>query len=216
MWRLVPTRHCEAGHERSEEACYGVRQIGKRVLRQDATTRSRLSRYWSRPRTILRPKKKASSNVGPARSLDRTQEDVTLTELTENHWEDRAKEIGQKPQVPVLSPEEKQATVAAYRALPQDRKDLFKRLIQHPCAYCEKEFNVPNVGLSHGICERHKKEQYAQMGMMDKYKPNPNNQTVDLKELSPEELKLAVNLFAIVRAKEKDKLAKRTDLAKAA
>lgn len=161
-------------------------------------------------------KKKASSNVGPARSLDRTQEDVTLTELTENHWEDRAKEIGQKPQVPVLSPEEKQATVAAYRALPQDRKDLFKRLIQHPCAYCEKEFNVPNVGLSHGICERHKKEQYAQMGMMDKYKPNPNNQTVDLKELSPEELKLAVNLFAIVRAKEKDKLAKRTDLAKAA
>lgn len=54
------------------------------------------------------------------------------------------------------------------------------------------------------------------MGMMDKYKPNPNNQTVDLKELSPEELKLAVNLFAIVRAKEKDKLAKRTDLAKAA
>jgi len=111
--------------------------------------------------------------------------------------EDRLKS---KPQSPNLSPDEKKATIAAYRQVSQDRKDLLKRLLQHPCSYCEGEFKVPNVGLSHGICPRHKDQVYREMGM----EPKPSqyaNKTVDLKELSPEEIKLAVNLFSILRAK---------------
>jgi hypothetical protein len=72
--------------------------------------------------------------------------------------------------------------------------------MKSPCAYCEKEFKVPNVGWSHGICKRHRDEQYA---MMKKTPPAYTGKTVDLKELSPEEIKLAVNLFQIVRSKRK-------------
>jgi len=45
---------------------------------------------------------------------------------------------------------------------------------------------------------------------------NPENPTVDLKELSPEELKLAVNLFSIIWEKERARRLPKKYLAKAA
>ena len=74
------------------------------------------------------------------------------------------------------------------------------QLMKHPCAYCEKEFKTSNVGWSHGICKRHMADQYAQMG-----KPAPiyKGKTVDLKDLTPEEIKLAQALFVIVSKKRK-------------
>lgn len=93
------------------------------------------------------------------------------------------------------SPEEKQEAIQQFQALPRDRKKLLARLLKHPCSYCEKEYKVPNVGRSHGICRRHKEEMYKQLGKtMPPYKGN----TVDLAELFPEELQLAVRLYAAV------------------
>lgn len=126
--------------------------------------------------------------------------------MTPEEWAAKEDELKKLPQVPILSPEQKVETVHQYKSLPKDRQVLLKRLLQNPCSYCEKEFNVPNVGKSHGVCERHKEEMYKAMGMVAP--KNPKNKAVDLKELSPEELKLAVNLFGIVRAKEKSNLTK--------
>lgn len=70
--------------------------------------------------------------------------------------------------------------------------------MKHPCAYCEKEFKTSNVGWSHGICQRHRDEQYA---MMKKTPPPYKGNTVDLKTLTPDEIKLAQALFAIVKSK---------------
>ena len=101
----------------------------------------------------------------------------------------------------MLSPEEQKQVILQFKELPYQRKKVIQQLIQHPCSYCEKEFNIPNVGWSHGICNRHKIEAYKEMGLT--VGPSPNNHTVDLKDLSPEEIKLAVKLFSIVYNKKK-------------
>jgi hypothetical protein len=72
--------------------------------------------------------------------------------------------------------------------------------MRHPCAYCEAEYKTPNLGRSHGICDRHKDEQWAAIGK--KAPPSSTkSQTVDLRELSPEEIQLATKLFSIVKEK---------------
>ena len=87
--------------------------------------------------------------------------------------------------------------ISLYHNLPKDRKEIFKVLIKHACSYCEKQFKTSNVGLSHGICERHRIEVYKQLG-----KPAPpakNNKSVDLETLSAEEIKLAEALVKIIK-----------------
>jgi hypothetical protein len=51
----------------------------------------------------------------------------------------------------------------------------------------------------------------AEFGLPAPTGPSPNA-AIDLKELSPEEIQLAVNLYSMVNEKEKKKLATRTDL----
>lgn len=114
------------------------------------------------------------------------------------------KQFSSRPQSPVLNPEQSKKVISIYRGLPQDRKDILKRLMQHPCPYCEVEFKVPTIGSSHGICERHKQEFYAKNNMPPP-KPNPNNHTVDLKTLDPKEIQLAVDLYSIIRRKNKER-----------
>jgi len=68
--------------------------------------------------------------------------------------------------------------------------------------------------MSHGICNRHKEDMYKQMG---KTAPaSPDNKTIDLKTLSPEEIKIAGNVFAILREKDKAKKEKEWAAQKAA
>jgi len=95
----------------------------------------------------------------------------------------------------------KRQVIDLYKSLSPQRKQLVKQLLQHPCSWCEKEFNIPNVGNSHGICERHKVEVYAGMGKSTT--PNPNNRVVDLKKLSPTEINLAVELYKIIQTKRR-------------
>ena len=105
-----------------------------------------------------------------------------------------------KPAMPTLSPEQQKAALMQFKQLPPDRKKLLQHLFKHPCANCEGEFKVPNVGWSHGICTRHLNQMRAEMGLPPK---NVESQSVDLKTLTPEELKLAVSLFSIIYPKKK-------------
>ena len=109
----------------------------------------------------------------------------------------------------MLSPEERKATLQHFQALPKERQDILRNLTQNSCGNCEAEFNLPNVGKSHGICNRHKNdmriELHAAAQKMGKNLPpfvpqpdNPDNKCIDLKKLSPEEIKIAVNLYALL------------------
>jgi len=110
-----------------------------------------------------------------------------------------------KPKSPDLSPEETKATIQAFRALPSDRRSLLAHLMKHPCANCEAEFKVPNVGSSHGICRRHMEQMYKMLGK-EAPPPKPGYKgSVDLATLSPDELKLAVNLYSIIKKMKKAK-----------
>lgn len=171
------------------------------MLRQDATTWSRLPRHRSRPWSLLRPKKKASSGIGTTRSFERAEKlsESTLNELTPEEWRKKSSEIANlKPKSPELTPEQVLQTKQAFRQLPLDRKKLISQAMAHPCTYCEQEFNIPNIGSSHGICKRHLEQQYA---FMKKTPPPVQSKIVDLALLSPEERQLAVNLFSIIKKK---------------
>lgn len=105
-----------------------------------------------------------------------------------------------RPTSPTLSPEEKTEAIKQYRSLPRDRQAVIQQLLKTPCAHCEQEFKVPNLGVSHGMCNRH----YAAMRAENELPPapaNPKNKAVDLRNLSPEEIQLAVRLFALLRVK---------------
>lgn len=133
--------------------------------------------------------------------------------MTPDEWKAKEDELKKRPVPPILSPEQKVETIQQYKALPKDRQALLKRLLQHPCSYCEAEFKVPNVGKSHGMCPRHLVTVRQEYGLEPPSEADlKNSKTVDLKELSPEELKLAVNLYGIVSEKERSKLKTRKDL----
>ena len=64
------------------------------------------------------------------------------------------------------------------------------------CAWCEQEFNTPNISLGHGMCARHYKDFVGQD------MPNISNRfDPDLKNLSPEERTLASNIVGIQKMK---------------
>jgi hypothetical protein len=106
------------------------------------------------------------------------------------------------PQVPSLDPEQKKVTISLFIKLPSDRKKLVKQLIRQSCSWCEKQFKIPNAGLSHGICNRHKEEVYKQMNKQNP--PSKNKYTaVDLETVSKEEIQLAINIVKLIHAKGK-------------
>jgi hypothetical protein len=112
---------------------------------------------------------------------------------------ERFKQLASRPKPPTLSPEQAKETVREFDALPRDRKDIIAGVMKHPCASCEQELKIPNVGWSHGICPRHWHE-FRNMMKMPPKEPVDGN-TMDIKNtLSPEEIKLAVNLFAVAKA----------------
>ncbi len=108
------------------------------------------------------------------------------------------KKLAARPRPPVMQPDVETAVIKKYKALPQDRKNIIKVAMQHPCAYCEKEFNVPNTGKSHGICPRHFREATGTESPGE-------SQTIDLAVLSPEERKLLVYLFTIMKKRQTTK-----------
>lgn len=98
-----------------------------------------------------------------------------------------------------LTPEEVSQTIAQFKALPEDKKNVFRKLLKSGCSWCEQEFNIPNVSLSHGMCTRH---------MIKFYKDNDlgepeysDSGTIDLANLSPEDIQLAIKLFAVYKSK---------------
>jgi len=107
-----------------------------------------------------------------------------------------------KREVPTLSPEQKKILVQQFRALPKERQAAIKQLLFHSCSFCEKELGLPNVGVSHGICNRHKEDMFKQMGrpIPQLSSTNPNQ---DLKTFSPEELKIAAYLTVLQLEKDK-------------
>lgn len=118
----------------------------------------------------------------------------------------REKELANKAKSPVVSPELRKASFDAYRKLPRDRQLLLKQLMKVSCVYCEKQFNVPNVGKSHGLCERHRQEQFKLLGQAaPPSRSTDENRPVDLSKLTDEERKLAVNLFAIIQKSRSEK-----------
>lgn len=70
------------------------------------------------------------------------------------------------------------------------------------CSWCEEEFKVPNVALSHGICHRHKQE------FLGRPVPFKGDFDPDLSKLTPEERIIASDITAIVKQKDKEKMAK--------
>jgi hypothetical protein len=106
-----------------------------------------------------------------------------------------------RPQSPVLSPEEKQETLRQYKNLSSSRKKIVQQCLQHPCPYCEQEFEVPNVGMSHGICRRHAIQMWKSMGK--DLPANFKSKSIDLKDMTPEEIQLAVKLCSIIKSKSK-------------
>lgn len=195
------------------------------MLCQNATTRSCLSRYWSRPWTILRPKKKASPDLGTTRPSERagelneveapaapTQASPTagMSQAEKLAYFDkkmqtaaREKELAAKAKTPEVTPELKRASIEAYRKLPRDRQLILKQLMKVSCAYCEKQFDVPNIGESHGMCERHRAEYFQKLGKtLPPSRSTEENKPVDLGTLSDEERQLGVKLFSILRQRD--------------
>lgn len=99
------------------------------------------------------------------------------------------------------TPEQIQEFIRQFRALPSNRQAAIKQLLNRSCPYCEREFGTGNVGANHSLCARHRQEIYAQMG-----KPAPastNALAQDLKDFSPEELKIAAYFTALIYAKDR-------------
>lgn len=112
------------------------------------------------------------------------------------------KQLSARPKKPEMTPEIEKAVIQKYKSLPQDRKNIIKVAMQHPCPNCEVEFKLYTTGRSHGICKRHRDEMYKQMGST----PGPHmNKTVDLATLSPEERSLLVYLYTIVNQRQSAK-----------
>ena len=104
-----------------------------------------------------------------------------------------------KPNAPKMTPEIEKAVIQKYKALPQDRKNIIKVALQHPCPNCEAEFKLYTTGRSHGICKRHRDEFFKRRGS------TPGEfmgKTVDLAILSPDERSLLVYLYAIVNKRQ--------------
>lgn len=93
-----------------------------------------------------------------------------------------------------------------FKALPPDRQSAIKMLLQRSCSSCEKEFGIGNVGVSHGLCQRHAEMYFRELG---KPVPNVKNETPDLKNYSMEELMIAKYLTVLVLKRDKKQSAAR-------
>jgi hypothetical protein len=134
-------------------------------------------------------------------------------ELSPEELKQKYAHLDNRPKVPTLSKDEAKQAIAAYRQLSRDRQLILKQLMKYSCGMCESEFKVPNVGASHGYCPRHLADMYQKMGRpAPKLNADSNKRPVDLSVLSKEEIALAVKLFGILRAKDKGRLARRTDI----
>lgn len=102
-----------------------------------------------------------------------------------------------------LPPEEQKKILLQYKSLPKEERKKIWRALQKGCSNCEKEFGLPKIAISHGICIRHKAEYYSQMKVP--MPPSANSPVPDLKDYSPEELKLLEALAGILISKRKEK-----------
>jgi hypothetical protein len=134
-------------------------------------------------------------------------------ELSPDELKQKYAHLDSRPKSPTLSRDEAKQALVAYRQLPRERQLILKQLMKYSCGMCESEFKVPNVGASHGYCPRHLADMYKKMGRpAPAVKSDSNKRPVDLSILSKDELQLAVRLFAILREKDKGRLARRTDI----
>jgi hypothetical protein len=99
------------------------------------------------------------------------------------------------------------AVIQKFNSLPPDKKDIIKRAMKRPCAYCQGEFKDVlggrSIGKSHGICRRHAIDQYKQLG-----KPLPadfQDGSVDIATLSDDEKKVLGYLHTIVKKRQTSK-----------
>ena len=121
----------------------------------------------------------------------------------------REKEMNAKEKSPEVTGDMKQASIKAYQQLPRERQLILKQLMKVSCAYCEKQFDVPNIGASHGMCERHRQEHFKQLGQTaPPSRSTAENKPVDLSTLSDKERKLGVSLFSILRQRDTARLAR--------
>jgi len=83
--------------------------------------------------------------------------------------------------------------------------------MRRPCSGCELDANLPNVGTSHGFCLRHytsqriKLSQYlVSMGRpaLPPQEPSPDVSIDIEKTLTPREIELLINVYALLRAKD--------------
>jgi hypothetical protein len=114
------------------------------------------------------------------------------------------KDLEAKPKPAALSPATEQEVIRKFKALPLDRKNLFRQAIAHPCPNCEQEFEKDtegrSTGKSHGVCKRHAVEMYADLGV--ELPADFQSHSVDLAQLSPEERKLLAYLNAVIRKRQ--------------
>ena len=96
------------------------------------------------------------------------------------------------------------AVIQKFKSLPPEKKDIIKRAMQRPCAYCQGEFKNllggRQIGKSHGICRRHAADMYKQMGKP--LPPEAENGSVDISVLSDDEKKLLGYLFGVVKKRQ--------------
>jgi hypothetical protein len=124
------------------------------------------------------------------------------------------KQFAAAPKAPEQTPEQMRKTAAEFKSLPGDKRKAIVRAMQKPCANCEKEFQLPPTGKSHGICPRHFDEQmkkvadqYKKMGMTPPApkQRNPEDSSTDLKTFTDTERKLVANLYALAKAMKQNK-----------
>lgn len=103
---------------------------------------------------------------------------------------------------PELTPEQQKLVIRAYKNLSPDKRKTVDQIVRHSCGDCERELGMKNVGVGHGICERHKAMMYKQMGRPAPT-PNPNNATLDLKTVDPELLKISAYITSLMLRKQR-------------
>lgn len=110
--------------------------------------------------------------------------------------------VKNREKVQTLTPEQIQVLIRSFKSLSPERQAAIKQLLHHSCGSCEKEMGLPNVGIGHGICDRHKSEMYKMMGK-EMPKSQNTNPTKDLKTFSEDELKIAAYFTSLLLKKQK-------------
>ena len=126
-----------------------------------------------------------------------TKKKVTTEGMDADVASQRKAEIGEKPTLSVLSPEETKQTLLQFGLLLPASRQKIVAALRNSCSWCEGQFKLPPLAISHGICSRHFTE------MMGRPPSVKASMPPDLSTYQPEELQMAAKVSAI-RHQKKD------------